>query len=83
MKRHNLLTNFLFIKTLRNSKTLGNFKSKNMDESFLKENNEVFFRSVYYKNAGDEYQVGKLSRGTIKLTEYINNEPQPIKYLKL
>jgi hypothetical protein len=83
MRKHNLQTNFLFIKILRNSKKLGQIKFKEQPEGFLKENNDLIFRSIYYKNAGDEFQIGKLNRGTIKLTEYKNNIPQPIQYLKL
>jgi hypothetical protein len=83
MKKHNLTTNFIFIKTLKNSRTLGHTKLKEITEEYIKENNDLIFRSIYYKNAGDEFQVGKLNRGTIKLTEYKNNIPQPIQYLKL
>jgi hypothetical protein len=80
MKRHNLETNFLFLKNLKNTKNLGQTKLK-VEDGFIKENDENFYRSVYYKKAADEFQVGKF-RNYIKLTEYKNGIPLTTLILK-
>jgi hypothetical protein len=80
MKRHNLETNFLFLKNLKNTKNLGQTKL-NIEDGFIKENDENFYRSVYYKKAADEFQVGKF-RNYIKLTEYKNEIPLTTLILK-
>lgn len=81
MKHHNLETNFLFLKNLRNTKNLGQTKL-NVEEGFIRENDDNFYRSVYYKKAADEYLAGKPTK-TIKLTMYKNNQPQLTQFLKL
>jgi hypothetical protein len=80
MKRHNLETNFLFLKNLKNTKNLGQTKL-NIEDGFIKENDTNFYRSVYYKKAADEFQVGKF-RNYIRLTEYKNGIPLTTLILK-
>ena len=81
MKKHNLQTNFLFLKNLRNTKYLGQTKL-NVEEGFIKENDDKFYRSVYYKKAADEYQAGKF-KNYIRLTEYKNGNPLTTLILKI
>ena len=81
MKKHNLETNFQFLKNLKSSNKLGQNKLKN--ENGLKiENQEKFYRTIYYKKSADEFQIGKISK-MIKLTIYKTNQPQPQQFLKI
>jgi len=69
--RHSEESNFTFIKGLSSSIILGQSKLKDRELIFEKEINS-FFRTIYYKQAADEYKVGFVKSGRLFLSEYKN-----------
>lgn len=70
-KRHNLSTNFGFIRELQNAKGLGTLKIGQWYEN-LEHHEDLLFRCIYYKKAIIEFKPPIYNR-KIELTEYKNN----------
>jgi hypothetical protein len=81
MKRHNLETNFQFLKGLKINSNLGNTKIKFTELTNPKES-ERLYKAINFRKQADEFQIGNVKSRKIKLTEYQSGQPMETLYLK-
>jgi len=72
--KHNLETNFGFVKELANAKNLGNLRM-----NYSSENEAAFYRTIYFKQSANEFKVKSNAR-RLEITEYLKNQTTTKKY---